>query len=230
MHRILSLLLAAALLLACTPVLAQHPVITASGQVDETQAVDILVDYLCIILRCGEEEVRGRWHYTAAYAPEGDSLDIHEGPVWDLEAGLPGGGEGIAFAHIYVDARCGLILEWCENPGCDLIGPEGWGEMCPIPRKDQMQPSEAVARAAGLLEDIADLPDELAMNALMSVCGIGKKVASCILLYGLAALVYYFTLGIVALWRMPTMAFLYAVFYNRVVYWREPAEPKQTEL
>ena len=53
---------------------------------------------------------------------------------------------------------------------------------------------------------------------------------SCILLYGLAALVYYFTLGIVALWRMPTMALLYAVFYNRVVYWREPAEPKQTEL
>ena len=52
---------------------------------------------------------------------------------------------------------------------------------------------------------------------------------SCILLYGLAALVYYFSLGIVALWRMPTMALLHAVFYNRVVYWQEPAEPQQPQ-
>ena len=52
---------------------------------------------------------------------------------------------------------------------------------------------------------------------------------SCILLYGLAALVYYFSFGIVALWRMPTIAILHAVFYNRVVYWQDPAQPKQPE-
>ena len=49
---------------------------------------------------------------------------------------------------------------------------------------------------------------------------------SCILLYGLAALLYYFTSGIIVVWRMPTLAILYAVFYNRQVYWRDPAETK----
>ena len=47
---------------------------------------------------------------------------------------------------------------------------------------------------------------------------------SCILLYGLAALVFYFSSGIVALWRMPTLALLYAVFYNEAVYWKAPEE------
>ncbi len=52
---------------------------------------------------------------------------------------------------------------------------------------------------------------------------------SCILLYGLAALLYYFTSGIVVLWRMPTLAILYAVFYNRAVYWQEPEGPSRAE-
>jgi uncharacterized membrane protein len=47
---------------------------------------------------------------------------------------------------------------------------------------------------------------------------------SCILLYGLAALLYYFSSGIIVLWRMPTIALLHAVFYNRVVYWHSPEE------
>ena len=49
---------------------------------------------------------------------------------------------------------------------------------------------------------------------------------SCIMLYGLAALLYYFTSGIIVVWRMPTLAILYAVFYNRQVYWHDPAETK----
>ncbi len=49
---------------------------------------------------------------------------------------------------------------------------------------------------------------------------------SCAMLYGLAALAYYFTSGIVALWRMPTLAILYAIFYNRAVYWRDPGDGK----
>ncbi len=52
---------------------------------------------------------------------------------------------------------------------------------------------------------------------------------SCILLYGLAALVYYFSVGIVPLWRMPTIAILHAIFYNRAVYWRDPAQPEQPQ-
>ena len=48
---------------------------------------------------------------------------------------------------------------------------------------------------------------------------------SCILLYGLAALLFYFSSGILALWRMPTLAILHAVFYNRAVYWQDPEEP-----
>jgi len=47
---------------------------------------------------------------------------------------------------------------------------------------------------------------------------------SCFLLYGLAALLYYFTSGIIAVWRMPTLAILYAIFYNRAVYWKPPEE------
>jgi len=46
---------------------------------------------------------------------------------------------------------------------------------------------------------------------------------SCILLYGMAALAYYFTSGILVLWRMPTLALLHAVFYNRMVYWQDPS-------
>ena len=49
---------------------------------------------------------------------------------------------------------------------------------------------------------------------------------SCILLYGLAALVFNFSFGIVVLWRMPTLALLYAVFYNRTVYWQDPEAGK----
>ena len=52
---------------------------------------------------------------------------------------------------------------------------------------------------------------------------------SYILLYGLAALVYYFSSGIVSLWRMPTLALLYAVFYNEAVYWKAPEEPPSAE-
>ena len=48
---------------------------------------------------------------------------------------------------------------------------------------------------------------------------------SCILLYALAALVFYFSSGILWLWRMPTVMLLYAVFYNRTVYWRDPEGP-----
>ena len=49
---------------------------------------------------------------------------------------------------------------------------------------------------------------------------------SCILLYVLAALPYFFTSGILVLWRMPTLALLYAVFYNRTVYWQDPEAGK----
>ena len=52
---------------------------------------------------------------------------------------------------------------------------------------------------------------------------------SCIMLYGLSALVYYFTSGIVALWRMPTLAILYSVFYNRAVYWRDTDGQSQAQ-
>ncbi len=52
---------------------------------------------------------------------------------------------------------------------------------------------------------------------------------SCLILYGPAALLYYFTNGIVAIWRMPILSLLYAVFYNRTVYWTEPEEETQPE-
>ncbi len=47
---------------------------------------------------------------------------------------------------------------------------------------------------------------------------------SCFLLYGLAALLFFFTSGILRLWRMPSLMLLYAVFYNEMTYWREPEQ------
>ena len=47
---------------------------------------------------------------------------------------------------------------------------------------------------------------------------------SCILLYGLALLLSYFSSGILSLWRMPTLSFLYVAFYNRVTFWKPPAQ------
>ncbi len=47
---------------------------------------------------------------------------------------------------------------------------------------------------------------------------------SCIFLYALAGGLFWITSGIVSLWRMPTLALLYAVFYNRAVYWKAPEE------
>lgn len=47
---------------------------------------------------------------------------------------------------------------------------------------------------------------------------------SCWLLYGLAALIWYVTSGILPLWHMPSVMVLYAVFYNKMVYWKEPED------
>lgn len=45
---------------------------------------------------------------------------------------------------------------------------------------------------------------------------------SCWLLFGLAGIIWYVTSGILPLWRMPSIMILYAVFYNRMVYWKAP--------
>jgi len=50
---------------------------------------------------------------------------------------------------------------------------------------------------------------------------------SCFLLYGLALLLSYFSSGIISAWRMPTLAFLNVVFYNRVSFWRDPEQEAQ---
>ena len=47
---------------------------------------------------------------------------------------------------------------------------------------------------------------------------------SCFLMYGLAALLFFFSSGILRLWRMPSLMILYAVFYKEMSYWRDPAE------
>ena len=45
---------------------------------------------------------------------------------------------------------------------------------------------------------------------------------SCILLYALAFGLWYFSSGIISMWRMPTLSFLYVAFYNRVSFWKAP--------
>ena len=45
--------------------------------------------------------------------------------------------------------------------------------------------------------------------------------------YGIAFLVNALTGGILSLWKMPSLALIYTVFYNKMVYWREP-ETEQT--
>ena len=51
-----------------------------------------------------------------------------------------------------------------------------------------------------------------------------KLDVACWLLYGLAGIVWYVTSGILPLWKMPSILILYTVFYNRMVYWKEPEE------
>jgi len=55
-----------------------------------------------------------------------------------------------------------------------------------------------------------------------------KLDLSCWLLYGLAALIFYVTSGILHIWHMPSLMLLYAVFYNKMVYWKAPEDHDDT--
>ena len=54
-----------------------------------------------------------------------------------------------------------------------------------------------------------------------------KLDLSMIFPYGIAFLANAATGGILSLWKMPSIALLYTVFYNKMVYWQEPEDTQE---
>lgn len=85
------------------------------------------------------------------------------------------------------------------------------------------------------LQILADHPDYSPIQCMKQSRRLmrGERVnlvrldAGCIVLYALAAIVYYFTSGIVRLWRVPSLALLHAAFYNHMCWWKPPEEPEE---
>ena len=56
---LLTIVVLAAAILLCLPASADHSVLPKEGDLNETQAVDVMVSFLCEQMNCGEDEVRG---------------------------------------------------------------------------------------------------------------------------------------------------------------------------
>ena len=187
------MILTLALLLLICPALADHSVLPAEKVLDETQALDLALGYLCGQLALPEEEIRGHWFYSSYYQEEGVYFDESTGeiadaggPMWSIDlinpetAGtyeitdyVPDKENGNEFGfreirtpwpvlrdyHLRISAGDGSLLK-AETTEYYLPkqGEEFW--LILVPRKDQLQPQEALNRAYGLLTDALGLPEE----------------------------------------------------------------------
>ena len=143
MKKLLALLLAVCVVMGCASALADHSVLPREGDLNETQAVDVMVERLCQRMNCGEDEIRGHWYYYAVYYPSSE---------WHVEAEAPAPQDGISSVDSFIDAKTGEFIEWNEYEEWDWED-DHLNVMPLIPRRDQMQPDEAVRRALELLED-----------------------------------------------------------------------------
>ncbi len=160
MKRVFLLGLIALAALLCLPALADHSVLPVNGDMDETRTVDLMTALLCDRLGCGEEDIRGRWRYDACYYPAPCTYDIYEGPLWVISAEAAEPRDGTSFAEAIINAQTGEVLEWCESPGCNWFDHEDPFSGYPlIPRRDQLQPSEAIERALRLLAEAVPQAD-----------------------------------------------------------------------
>lgn len=153
---ILPFLLCVLLLCPATPARADHSVLPPEGQLNETQALDLTVARLCQQLDCPEEAIRGHWHYYAISYP------TEEVPAWYLCAGGPEPVGGIGMLEVWLNAETGAFLEWDDEPEW-FYDPDDFHFLPLIPRKDQLQPAEALDRALDLLQAaLACTPEERA--------------------------------------------------------------------
>jgi uncharacterized membrane protein len=51
-----------------------------------------------------------------------------------------------------------------------------------------------------------------------------KLGVSFLVQYLLAGVIWYFSNGLISLWKLPPLAIGYSAFYNRLVYWKPEAE------
>ena len=155
MKRILLVLVAlAAAMLLCLPASADHSVLPKEGDLNETQAVDAMVTLLCRRLNCSEEDIRGHWHYFAVYYPKARWLDGFDGSAWSVTAEPAKPLDGVSYAEAAIDAQTGDVIRWDEDTeGVWADDPDSRYRVPLIPRKDQMQPAEAVECAIDLLTE-----------------------------------------------------------------------------
>lgn len=143
-----------AAILMCLPALADHSVLPKEGDLNETQAVDVMVSLLCRRLNCDEEDIRGHWYYFAVYYPEARFLDGYNGSAWSITAEPAESQDSISWAEAAIDAQTGDVIEWDEDTvGVWADDPDSRYRVPLIPRKDQMQPAEAIECAIDLLTE-----------------------------------------------------------------------------
>lgn len=135
--------------------LAEHSVFPAEGDLDETQALDIVVTQICALLNCEEEDIRGHWYYRAVYEPEAGLGESRHDARWNVVANPVDPDDQYMYVRLTIHAAGGAVTDRyaeteCLWPGC----PDQPQEVLPlIPRKDQMQPAEAVQKAVDLLAE-----------------------------------------------------------------------------
>ena len=141
-----------------SPALADHSIMPGDGLMDETAAVDAAVAFLCQRLGCGEEEIRGKYYYRTLFYESGWTF---KGPVWSMTVIDPTvneDGETLVSYNYEINASTGDVLD----EGKRDFGWFVWElkDTPVIPRKDQLQPAEAIDRARAMIREVLGLSDE----------------------------------------------------------------------
>ncbi|MBR6029454.1 MAG: hypothetical protein IKP40_10225 [Clostridia bacterium] len=141
-------------LLTCLSAFADHSVLPSAGDLNETQALDIMVSFLCQQMNCSEDEIRGRFHYMATYYPKSSWVNDYRGSLWGVCINSPEPREDVSYAKADINAQTGEIIEFLLSDEWDWTGyEEGLDRLPLIPAKDQMQPHEAIDRARAILAE-----------------------------------------------------------------------------
>ena len=159
MRRLFCMLLVFSITLALLPpAMADHSRIPGDGIMDETAAVDAAVAFLCQRLGCGEEKIRGKYYYRTLFYESGWTF---KGPVWSMTVIDPTvneDGRTLVSYNYEINALTGEVLD-------EGTSGSGWFVMelkdTPvIPRKDWVQPAEAIDRAREMIQKVLGLGDE----------------------------------------------------------------------
>ncbi len=156
---VISIALLLAAMLLCLPALADHSVMPGEGIMDETAAVDAAVAFLCQSLGCGEEDIRGKFHYRALIYNNRQAAD---NPVWGISVIDPTvneDGETLVSYHYEIDAVSGEVMYKGTSDSTWFV--EELRDAPLIPRKDQLQPAEAIDRARAMIREALGLSDDV---------------------------------------------------------------------